>query len=107
MKLESNPMIHPRHLLPNVDSLSNFYKRNESIQSRLDAIYHSLEYLKQRSEEEYALDEQEEQEEPSTIKTISFKTATIIVIVAHLLFGGYLMLPKPAKHKPQTTEQRK
>jgi hypothetical protein len=104
MKLESNPMIHPRHLLPNVESLSNFYKRNESIQSRLDAIYHSLEYLKQRSEEEYALDEQEEH---PTIKTISFKTATIIVIVAHLLVGGYLMLPKPAKHKPQTTEQRK
>lgn len=99
-------MIHPKHLLPNVDSLSNFYKRNESIQNRLDAIYHSLEYLKQRSEEEYIADEEEEQEHP-TFKTISFKTAAIIVIVAHLLVGGYLMIPKPAKHKPQNTEQRK
>jgi hypothetical protein len=106
MKLEGNPMIHPKHLLPNVDSLSNFYKRNESIQNRLDAIYHSLEYLKQRSEEEYIADEEEEQEHP-TFKTISFKTAAIIVIVAHLLVGGYLMIPKPAKHKPQNTEQRK
>ena len=106
MKLESNPMIHPRHLLPNVESLSNFYKRNESIQSRLDAIYHSLEYLKQRSEEEYLAEEEEEEEHP-TFKTISFKTAAIIVIVAHLLVGGYLMIPKSAKHKPQNTEQRK
>jgi len=106
MKLEGNPMIHPKHLLPNVDSLSNFYKKNESIENRLDKIHNALEYLKQRSEEEYIADEEEEQEHP-TFKTISFKTAAIIVIVAHLLVGGYLMIPKPAKHKPQNTEQRK
>ena len=66
-------MIHPKHLLPNVDSLSNFYKKNESIENRLDKIHNALEYLKQRSEEEYIADEEEEQEHP-TFKTISFKS---------------------------------